>query len=93
MHLFDTLLITLITPLNGEPPGGRHPHSRRAMGTVAVKIASRSLRSLHYARATFFQRHATLLVVNNAVCHMYGFDFEVSLIRLEILHSVTKIQS
>ena len=32
---------------------------------------------LHYARATLFQRHAALLVANNAFCLMSGFAFEV----------------
>ena len=35
------------------------------------------LSSLHYARATLSQRHAALLVANNAVCLMSGFDHEV----------------
>ena len=57
--------------------GGWHPNAHRAMGTIAVNIASRTLSSLHYARATLFQRHAGLPVANNAVCFMSGFDFEV----------------
>ena len=57
--------------------GGWHPDVRHARGTIAVNIASRALRSLHYARATFFQRRAALLVTNNAVCLMSGVDFEV----------------
>ena len=57
--------------------GGRHPDAHRTMGTIAVNIASRTFSSHHYARATLFQRHAALLVANNAVCLMSGFDFEV----------------
>ena len=57
--------------------GGWHPDAHRAMGTIAVNIAWRTLSSLHYARAKFFQRHAALLAVNNAVRLMSGFDFEV----------------
>ena len=57
--------------------GGGHPDVHRAMGTIEVNIASRTLSSLHYARATLFQRHAALLVANNAVCLMSGFDCEV----------------
>ena len=57
--------------------GGKHPDAHRAVGTIAVDIASRTLSSLHYACATLFHRHAALLVANNAVCLMSGFDFEV----------------
>ena len=57
--------------------GGWHPDAHRAMGTVAINIASRTLGTLHYARATLCQRHAELLEANNAICLMSGFDFEV----------------
>ena len=57
--------------------GGWHPDAHRAMGTIAVGIASRTLSSLHYARGTVFQRHVALLVANCAVCLMSGFDFKV----------------
>ena len=71
--------------------GGWHPDAHRAMGTIAGNIASRTLSSLHYARATLFQGHAPLLVANNAVCLMSGFDFEVLVIRLEIIHSTVAV--
>ena len=57
--------------------GGGHPEAHRAMGILAVDIASRTLSSLNYARATLFQRYAALLVANNAVGLMSDFDFEV----------------
>ena len=57
--------------------GGWHPDAHRAMGTIAVNIASRTLSSLHYACGAMFQRLSALLVANNAVCLMSGFDFEV----------------
>ena len=66
--LFPTPISTL---------GGWHSDAHRAMGTIAVIIASRTLSSLLYARATLFQRHAALLVAKNAVCLMSCFDFEV----------------
>ena len=47
--------------------------------------------SLHYSRATLFQRHAALLVANNAVCLMSGFDFEVEVIRVEITHNTVAV--
>ena len=71
--------------------GGWHPDAHREMGTIAINIASRTFSSLHYARATLFQRHAAPLVTNNAVSLMSGFDFEVSVIRLEIMHSTVAV--
>ena len=57
--------------------GGWHPDSHRAMMSIAVNIASRTLNSLEYARQTLFQRHAALLVANNAVCLISGFDLRI----------------
>ena len=67
--------------------GSWHPDAHRATRTIAVNIDSRIFGLLHYARATLFQRHTVLLVASNAVCLMSGFDFEVQVIRLEIIHS------
>ena len=47
------------------------------MSSIAVNIASRTLNSLKYACKTFFQRHAALLVANNAVCLISGFDLQI----------------
>ena len=60
---------------------------------IAVNSASRTLGSLHYARATLFQRHAALLVANNAVYLMRGFDFEAYVIRIEIIHSTVAVRN
>ena len=57
--------------------GGWHPDSHRAMRSIAVIIASRTLNSLEYASQTLFQRHAALLVANNAVCLISGFDLRI----------------
>ena len=57
--------------------GGWHPDSHRAMRSIAVNTASRTLNSLEYARQTLFQRHAALLVANNAVCLISGFDLRI----------------
>ena len=54
---------------------GRHPDAHRAMGTIAVNIASRTMSSFHYARAHLIQRYATLLVRKNAVSLKFRFDF------------------
>ena len=53
--------------------GGWHPDSYRPMGSVVSSIASRPLSSLSAARSILFQRHAALLVTNNAECLMSGF--------------------
>ena len=71
--------------------GGRHPVAHRAMGGIAVNIAPRTLSSLHNARETLFQRHAALLWPKKGVCLMYGFDFKVEVIRLEIIHSTVAV--
>ena len=65
MKLFPMPLSTL---------GGWRPDSNRAMRSIAVNIASRTLNSLEYASETLFQRLAALLVANNAVCLISGFD-------------------
>ena len=54
-----------------------HPDSRRAMRSIAVNIAARTLNSLEQASQTLFQRHAALLVANSAVCLISGFDLRV----------------
>ena len=53
--------------------GGWHPDSYGAIGSVVSAIASRALSSLYAARSILFQRHAALLVKNNAECPMSGF--------------------
>ena len=75
--LYASATAAKLFPMPISTLGGWHPDAHRAMGTIAVNIASRTLSSLHYARATFFQRHAALLVADSAVCLMSGFDFEV----------------
>ena len=57
--------------------GGWHPNALRAMRSIAVKIASRTLNSLEYASQTLFRRHAALLVANNAVCLISGLDLRI----------------
>ena len=62
----------------------RYPH----LGTIEVqnysndycpscKLLDSSLPSFIYARKTLFQRHAALLVANNAVCLISGFDLRI----------------
>ena len=57
--------------------GGWHSDSHRAMRSIAVKIASRTLNSLGYASQAMFQRNAAFLVANNAVCFISGLDLRI----------------
>ena len=61
-----------LLPMPLPAVGGWHLDSHRAMRSIAVNIASRTLYSLEYASQTLFQRHAALLVANNAVCLISG---------------------
>ena len=70
---------------------GWHPDAHRAMGMMAVNIASKPLSSLHYARASLFQRHTALLEAKSVVCLMSGFDFQVKVFRLKIIHSTVAV--
>ena len=56
--------------------GGWHD-SHLAMRCIALIIASRILSSLEYASQTLFQRHAAILVSNNAVCPISGLDLRI----------------
>ena len=44
-----------------------HPDSHRTMGSIAVKIASRALSSVDYARSTMFRKSDALLVARNVL--------------------------
>ena len=57
--------------------GGWPPDSHRAMRSITVNIASRTLNSLEYASQPFFQRHAGLLVASNDVCLISSFDLQI----------------
>ena len=61
-------------PLHLSILGGWHPDSHRAMRSIAVNIASRTLNSLEYESDTLFQRTAALLVGINDVCLISGPD-------------------
>ena len=75
LHESATAAKLLLMPLSTL--GGRHPDLHRAVRSIAVNIASRTLNSLEYASQTSFQRHAALLVANNAVCLISGFDLRI----------------
>ena len=52
--------------------GGLHPDAHKALCSVASTIAARGLSTFSRARSILFQRHAALLVTNNALCLMSG---------------------
>ena len=64
-------------PMTLSTLGDWRPDSHRAMRSIAVNIASRTLNSLEYASRILLQRHAALLVANNAVCLISGFDLRI----------------
>ena len=47
------------------------------MSSIALNSASRALNLMEYASQTLFQRHTALLVANNAVCLISGFDLRI----------------
>ena len=75
--LHESATAVMLFPLPLSTRGGWHPDSHRAMRSIAVKIASRTSNSLEYAIQPLFQRHAALLVANNAVCLISRFDFRI----------------
>ena len=52
--------------------GGWHPDAHKGLCSVASTIAARGLFTFSRARSILFQRHAALLVTNNALCLMSG---------------------
>ena len=50
--------------------GGWHPDAHRALCSVATAIAARGMSTFSSAKSILFQRHAALLVTNNALCLM-----------------------
>ena len=74
---FASMLQATGTGLNLPPVplstlGGWHPDVHKALCSVASTIAARGLSSFSRARSILFQRHAALLVTNNARCPMSG---------------------
>ena len=52
--------------------GGWHPDAHRALCSVATAIAARGMSTFSSAKSILFQRHAALLVTNNALCLISG---------------------
>ena len=57
--------------------GGWHPDAHEALCSVANAIAARGLSTFSRARSILFQRHAALLVTNNALCLMLGLSSDI----------------
>ena len=57
--------------------GGWHPDAHKALCSVASTIAARGLSTFSRARSILFQRHAALLVTNNALCLMSGLTSDI----------------
>ena len=79
MRRFDRVLHESATavklfPMPLSTLGGWPPDSHRAMRSIIVNIASRTLNSLEYGSQTLFRRHVALLVANNAVRLISCFD-------------------
>ena len=75
LHKYATAVKLFPMPLSTL--GRWHPDAHRAMRSIAANIASRTLNSLEYASQTLFQRHAALLVANNTVFLITGFDLRI----------------
>ena len=75
--LHESATSAKLFPLPLSSLGGWNPDSYRAVGSIAVNIASRALSSVDCARGTRFQRHAAHLVARNAACLIFGFDFQI----------------
>ena len=56
---------------------GRHPDAHRALCPVATAIAARGMCTSSSANSILFQRHAALLVTNNARCLMSSLVFGI----------------
>ena len=57
--------------------GGWHPDARRALCSVATAIAARGMSTFCSAKSILFQRHAALLLTNNALCLILGLVFGI----------------
>ena len=75
--LHESATAVKLLPMPLSTMGVWHSDSHRAMRSIAVNIASRTLNSLEYASQTLFQRHAALLVANIAGCLITGFDLRI----------------
>ena len=75
--LHESATTVKLFPMHLSTLGARYPDLHRAMGSIAIKIASRTLNSLEYGSQTLFQRHAALLVGSTAVCLISGVDLRI----------------
>ena len=75
--LHQSAMAVELLPMPLSTLGGWHPDSHRAMRSIAVNMASRTLNSLEYASQPLFQRQAALLAAKNAVCLISCFDLRI----------------
>ena len=61
-----------LSPVPISTLGGWHPDAYRALCSVATTIAARGMSTFSSAKSILFQRHAALLLTNNALCLMSG---------------------
>ena len=61
-----------LLPLPISTLGGWHPDAHRALCSVATAIAARVMSTFSSAKSILFQRHAALLMTDNALCQMSG---------------------
>ena len=59
-----------LLPIPISALGEWHPDAHRALCSVATVIAARGMSTFSSAKSILFQRHAALLVTNNALCLM-----------------------
>ena len=57
--------------------GGWHPDAHRPLCSVGTTIAAKGLSTFSRARSILFQRHAALLVTNNALSLMSGLTSDI----------------
>ena len=57
----------LLLPVPFSTLGGWHPDAHRVLYSVATAIDARGMSTLSSAKSILFQRHAALLVTNNAL--------------------------
>ena len=61
-----------LLPVPISTRGGWHSDAHRALCSVATAIAARGMSTFGSAKSNLFQRHAALLLTNNALCLMSG---------------------
>ena len=69
--LHESATFSKLFSMQPSSMGRWHPDSHRAMGFIAVNIASWALSSVDYAPSTMLQMQAALLVARNAMFYFW----------------------